>query len=97
MNWQNFSFENQGAKLSYSAAGIGDPLVFLHGGPGDDHVYLRPFAEPFLSQYRCILPDQRGSGQSIIRTYNSETLHLSKFIDDLEALRIHSYRHGPDQ
>jgi proline iminopeptidase len=65
----------------------GQPVVFLHGGPGAgasaDH---RRFFDP--SHYRIIVFDQRGSGRSrpFGETRDNTTQHL---VADLERLREH--------
>ena len=74
-------------RLAWYEAGRGPVVVFLTGGPGDDHRYLRPVAEPLTDRFRCIIPDQRGVGQSTLTHKNAETLHLDRFLDDLERLR----------
>ncbi len=64
----------------------GQPVVFLHGGPGAGASPLhRRFFDP--SHYRIIIFDQRGAGRSQPLgdvTFNS-TPHL---VDDMEALRV---------
>jgi proline iminopeptidase len=65
----------------------GQPVVFLHGGPGagasSDH---RRFFDP--THYRIIVYDQRGAGRSrpFGETRENTTQHL---VADLERLRAH--------
>lgn len=65
----------------------GQPVVFLHGGPGAgasaDH---RRFFDP--SHYRIVVFDQRGAGRShpLGELWNNTTSHL---VSDIEALRSH--------
>jgi proline iminopeptidase len=87
--WKEHVLPTADLQLAWYEAGDGPAIVFLHGGPGDDHSYLRPFAEPLTRQFRCILYDQRGSGQSHLTELHEETLHITRFFDDLEALRLH--------
>ena len=65
----------------------GEPVVFLHGGPGaGTNSIHRRFFDP--QHYRIILFDQRGAGRSkplADVTFNT-TRHL---IDDMERLRAH--------
>lgn len=89
MNEHFCNYLNKKDQLAYLRIGVGRPLIFLHGGPGDDHQYIRSFAEMFSKDHLCILPDQRGSGRSKILSYDEVTLHLSKFIEDIECLRLH--------
>jgi alpha/beta hydrolase fold len=87
--WKEHVLPTADLQLAWYEAGDGPAVVFLHGGPGDDHSYLRPLAEPLSRQFRCILYDQRGSGHSHLRELHGETLHITRFFDDLEALRLH--------
>lgn len=69
--------------------GQGKPLLFLHGGPGDTHNYLRKVISPLLSEYECILYDQRGTGGSTLKEPNERTLHVSQFFEDIKAIQNH--------
>ena len=63
----------------------GQPVVFLHGGPGGGLVPLyRRFFDP--KAYRIVLFDQRGSGQSTpyASLEDNTTWHL---VEDIEKLR----------
>ena len=65
----------------------GEPVVVLHGGPGGGiSPFLRRLHDP--RQYRVILFDQRGCGQSTPHAELREntTWHL---VADMEALRVH--------
>jgi len=53
-----------GVLLYYEAVGRGEPLVFLHGGPGATHDYLLPQVLPLARHNRLIFFDQRGCGRS---------------------------------
>ena len=65
----------------------GEPALFLHGGPGagcfPNHAR---FFDP--SQYRIVLVDQRGCGNSVPRGEVQENT-LSHLIQDCESLRKH--------
>ncbi|NDF16023.1 alpha/beta hydrolase [bacterium] len=69
--------------------GEGTPVVFLHGGPGDTHHYMRRMAEPLRERYRCVCYDQRGTGESLLESKNAITLALPRFFDDLMEIREH--------
>ncbi|KAI4658565.1 uncharacterized protein J4E79_006971 [Alternaria viburni] len=65
----------------------GKPVIYLHGGPGGNcsktnTVFFNP------SEYRVVLLDQRGCGQSRpnANTTNNTTWHL---VEDIEKLRKH--------
>lgn len=65
----------------------GQPVVFLHGGPGGGIVPLyRQFFDP--QAYRIVLFDQRGAGKSTPHASLEEntTWHL---VEDIETLRHH--------
>lgn len=66
--------------------GDGDPILFLHGGPGLFHDYLAESFKTLSSEYRLIFFDQRGSGKS--HPIDPETgITISDFVSDIEALR----------
>ena len=65
----------------------GIPVIFIHGGPGASYSAIhRQFFNP--NQYRIILFDQRGCGQSKPHgcLTNNTTAHL---IEDMEKIRRH--------
>src|SRR5580700_10785305 len=43
-------------------------LVILHGGPGFDHTYLRPWLDPVSEVAQLIYVDERGCGRSARHT-----------------------------
>ena len=53
-----------GVRLFYRTMGRGEPVLFLHGGPGLPHGYLLPWMEPLAQSHRLVLFDQRGVGRS---------------------------------
>lgn len=52
-----------GARLYYEVAGSGHPVVLIHAGIADHHMWDKQFAL-FAQQYRVIRYDLRGLGQS---------------------------------
>ena len=65
----------------------GQPVVFLHGGPGGGVVPdYRRFFDP--AAYRVVLFDQRGSGRSTPHASLEENTTW-KLVEDIEALRSH--------
>lgn len=83
-----------GHRLYYEESGNaqGQPVVFLHGGPGGGvNPLYRRFFDP--AHYRIILFDQRGAGQSTPHAglENNTTWDL---VADIERLRTHC---GVDQ
>ena len=51
-------------RLFYRTLGRGEPILFLHGGPGLPHGYLLPWMEPLARSHRLVFFDQRGVGRS---------------------------------
>lgn len=88
MRWHSHRLPISDGELAWFEAGDGLPVVMLSGGPGDDHRYLRPLAEPLSSGFRCILFDQRGTGATEVAPLTPETLHIDRICDDIEALRV---------
>jgi haloalkane dehalogenase len=51
------------AEMSYFEAGVGDPIVFLHGNPTSSYLWRN--IVPYLSEHgRCLAPDLIGMGLS---------------------------------
>lgn len=75
------------ARLFVTEIGSGPPVVFLHGGPGNDFQYIVEALEPHLAEHRFILFDQRGSLLSPVAPERRDSLTLQKLVDDLELLR----------
>lgn len=85
--WQQHSLKTADLDLAWYEAGDGPSVVILHGGPGHDHRLMRPLAAPLSRQFHCILPDQRGSGHSLLSRFDAHSLHIDRFIEDIDALR----------
>lgn len=60
-------------------------LVLLHGGPGCDHSYFKPWLSPLADQMQLIYVDHRGNGRS--GRVDVATYTIEQMADDLEALR----------
>lgn len=59
MHW----FDTDDDRLAYEDSGTGDPLVLLHGGFLDHHMWDDQLPA-FAARYRVIAPDARGHGAS---------------------------------
>ncbi len=71
--------------------GEGDtPIVLLTGGPGYSGDYFEEVALRFGKQHRVILPDQRGTGRSVINPWDAARVTIEASVADVEALRAHS-------
>ena len=82
----NFIPINKGNLATYSV-GVGRPVIFLHGGPGDTHYYMRRMAEPLTSKFQCIFFDQRGTGLSQILNRTAEDFTLDLLVKDLVCIK----------
>lgn len=67
--------------------GSGTPIIILAGGPGLNAVYMDSVYRYLSVHYRCIVPDQRGTGKSMLFSVDSLTLSMTNYVNDLEALR----------
>jgi pimeloyl-ACP methyl ester carboxylesterase len=75
MHW----LDPDGGRLAYEDSGTGDPLILLHGGFLDHHMWDDQLPA-FASRYRVIAPDARGHGESATAT------RPFRHADDLAAL-----------
>ncbi len=80
-----------GIDLFYRVAGpmSGDYVLVLSGGPGEDIRSMQGVADELGKKYRCIMWEQRGTGRSKLPRYDSSTISLNAYIEDIEALRKH--------
>jgi proline iminopeptidase len=69
--------------------GSGKPVILLSGGPGLNPNYVYPIHENLSTKYRSIILHQRGTGKTVMPKIDSLSLSLDKYVEDLEALRIH--------
>ena len=82
------TFESHdGTTLHYDVVGKGEPVLLLSGGPGFSPDYLRPIAEKLGGEHQFILLHQRGTGKSVIATYDANAISLKNLVGDVEALR----------
>lgn len=85
--WKEHTLQVNGHEMAWFEIGTGPTLVCLHGSW--DHLLYRPMGELFAQKYRCILYDQRGSGQSKLLESGEDAMDIKKFTQDLDALRDH--------
>jgi len=79
-----------GIDLFYTIAGSsGDYVLILSGGPGEDIDSMQGIADELGKTHRCIMWEQRGTGRSKLAKYDSSTINLNAYIEDIEALRRH--------
>jgi proline iminopeptidase len=76
----------ENSELYYRAAGHGQPLVILHGGPDFNHAYLLPEMDSLADSFHIIYYDQRGRGKSAGQV-QPEEVSIDSEIEDLERVR----------
>jgi proline iminopeptidase len=74
-----------GKSIYVKSFGKGDPIVFLHGGPGGSHEFFLPFAEMLAEDHTIILYDQAGCGMSGVVEGNLYSIQDE--VENLEAMR----------
>jgi proline iminopeptidase len=79
----------EGVDLFYKVVGptSGDYVLVLSGGPGEDIHSMQGVADELSKKYRCIMWEQRGTGRSKLPQYDSSTINLNAYMEDIEALR----------
>ena len=77
------------ANIYFKVIGEGEPILFLHGGPGFSHDYFLPhFLKLADLGYQLIFMDQRGGGRSV-DPYYLESITIDTLVEDIESLRKH--------
>jgi proline iminopeptidase len=61
--------------------------LVLHGGPGMDHTYYRPWLSPLAEHLQLVYVDHRGNGRS--QRMADPEYTVENMADDLEQLRIY--------
>lgn len=85
VNGTELYFDVVGSGLDATANFAQRPtLVVLHGGPGFDHSYLRPWLDPVSECAQVVYVDQRGCGRSQRHTH--EYYQLGIMADDIVLL-----------
>ncbi len=89
VNGVDIFFDVQGPALVPDGAVLTEKptLVLLHGGPGCDHSYFKPYLSALADQVQLIYVDHRGNGRS--GRVDPATYTIEQMADDLEALRHH--------
>ncbi len=85
--WKEHTLQVNGHEMAWFEIGAGATLVCVHGSL--DHLLYRPMGELFAQKYRCVLYDQRGSGQSKLFENSKDAMDIKKFTQDLDMLRDH--------
>jgi pimeloyl-ACP methyl ester carboxylesterase len=78
-----------GADIAYDEAGSGHPLLLVHAGIADRHMW-DPVWEPLSSRFRVIRPDLRGFGESPVAMEEFTNWHdLARLLRELDAVPAH--------
>ncbi|MCA0987449.1 alpha/beta fold hydrolase [Guptibacillus algicola] len=77
--------EVNGRSLYVYIIGEGDPIIFLHGGPGGCHEYFLPNMTPLADYYQLVFYDQSGCGSSPSK--GIESYSIQDEVRNLEGLR----------
>lgn len=72
--------------IFYQRYGRGVPVLVMHGGPGVDHTYFRPYLDALGNVAELIYFDHRGSGRSGGRDAVGQ-MTLEHWAQDADALR----------
>ena len=79
----------QGADIAYDEAGSGHPLLLVHAGIANRHMW-DPVWDALAARFRVIRPDLRGFGESIAATEPFTNWHdLARLIRELDAVPAH--------
>jgi proline iminopeptidase len=89
VNGTELFFDVEGSCLVPDGTTMREQMVclVLHGGPGMDHTYFRPWLSPLADRMQLIYVDHRGNGRSA-RLPNEEYT-IEHMADDLEQLRLY--------
>lgn len=83
------SIQLSNATLYYYTYGEGEPIIILSGGPGVAAHQEDDLAIALSKKYKAILFDQRGTGKSWTKPFDSTTINVQRAVLDLEVLRKH--------
>ena len=75
--------------LYFHQYGKGELFLLLTGGPGANYQQLEDVAITLGKRYRIILPEQRGTGNSIPQPFDTSTINLSSAQSDIKLLLDH--------
>ncbi|HDR4592772.1 TPA: alpha/beta fold hydrolase [Bacillus cereus] len=75
-----------GNNLFVKVLGQGEPIVFLHGGPGSEHRFFLPYMTPLAEKFQLVFYDQTGCGES--EKAEDSQYSMQNEVENLEALRV---------
>ncbi|WP_340074119.1 alpha/beta hydrolase [Leptobacterium sp. I13] len=74
--------------IHYRVYGNGYPIALLSGGPGVSSSALMPIVEELKDSFQVILIDQRGTGKSLLKEVNEQTITLDNYVEDINNVRL---------
>lgn len=74
-----------GTSLYLKQSGTGEPVLFVHGGPGLSHDYFLPHVSALSEKFSLIFYDQRGCGRSA-PDLEKEEVSLDHFVNDMAGI-----------
>ncbi len=80
------SIHHKNGKLYYHEYGQGEAIILLAGGPGNNCSQLEDVATKLSKNNHVILLEQRGTGRSIPKPFDSTTINLSTAVEDINLL-----------
>lgn len=86
---EGYSRNIDGSQTFYKIYGKGEPLLIINGGPGMNSNGFEALAKKLSEKYQTILYDQRGTGKSVLKELNVETINMKLMAEDIESLRKH--------
>ncbi len=75
--------------LYYHVYGSGEPVVILAGGPGVNYQQLEEVGLALAKDHQAIFFEQRGTGRSIPKPFDTSTISIDAALSDLELLLKH--------
>jgi proline iminopeptidase len=87
INGVNLYFDVEGSGLVPEGGGMKEKEVcfVLHGGPGMDHTYFKPYLSPLAEDMQLVYVDHRNTGRS--ERVPLESCTIEQMADDIEVLR----------
>lgn len=86
--WKNtLMVQTADVPIAVHEVGSGEPVLVLAGGPGLNSLILKDFVEETAKTNKCLVMDQRGTGDSALPFLNKNTLNLDRYLGDIEAVR----------
>lgn len=83
---------SEGVQTFYRTFGAkGLPILIINGGPGMNSNGFAEVAQKLSGDgtYRTIIYDQRGTGKSVLTTFDASTITMKLMVGDIESLRKH--------